>query len=153
MPGQPSNPPFLTFDVTSLTALEPGTPGEPTTTIAPTNILDKDEVFQLQAQFTASGIYWNYIESSTSYKARFYAESFGTPTEVDFPEVTGTVGSLVKAGNTYTLTAEDLSISEEGLYKCAVAITFFETGNPANGLQATVGYSEDLILQINELED
>jgi hypothetical protein len=134
------------FDVTKLEVIELETAGGAEVS---SNIIDVGENFYLKATFEGSGAIWSNVLLG-KYVAQFYAHGMGynVPNQ-DLGTTSGDVNAL--GGPPYTVKSPTKSITDEGLYRCGVTITFqTSTGVPFYGV---LGYNEDCVMQVNELEE
>ena len=138
MPGQM---PTGQFDVTKLEIREANPPAA-----VVHNIVDVNEAFELIATFEGSGTAWKTMRYKRARdRACFYAEGLGLQAaEVDFGCDTG---ELRGNKNEYTASIRvSGGISTRGIYKIAVTVEF-------PGWYGTVGYRDDVLLQVSHWED
>ena len=144
MAGQPNSPGTLVFDVTNLeVTAEPGVP--------PSNIVAKDDDFDLTATFTGAGTIWTLLELISDLPVvevvgmvTFSAEGIGADAdEEDFgPEdIVLTVG-----GSPYTVTTTvPKNKLDKGVYEMACYVTFEVRANGATvPLPGLTGHYKEL---------
>jgi hypothetical protein len=138
------------FDVTKLEAIETDPAGDEHSTY----ILNAGEQFSLRATFEGTGAQWDSMERS-GFKAvlRFYAESIGPGPEQSWGPKMITLGpaSQHKTDGEYRVDSDPISISQSGIYRCGVAVTFKTDSD--NYWWGVLGFNDECMLQIHWLEE
>lgn len=118
MTGQPTIPPFLTFDVTGIQITEPSG------ALLPTNIVPVDSPFSLKVLFNGSGMIWEWLKLlGVQWEAKFSAEGIGAlAQEYDFP---ANFGNLAPGSNAFTAEIDvPAGIPVAGVYEVTCLVRF-----------------------------
>jgi hypothetical protein len=121
MTGQPQLPPWLVFNVTTISASEI----DDHDTVV--NIIDQDvSSFQVHAHFDGSGIIWGWLKAlGAEWEIVYSAEKLGVGPDMELGTVTGT---LTPANDSYGYLVTRLVVPPNtvpvGLYKLSCIVRF-----------------------------